>query len=120
MASVILVGLEQATASQIRKMLPLDRHCIEYNDAITSTRDLRGADLVFVGGGRNQSLALLRQVREAVPNVPCVVATRMPETNEWLDSLEAGAIDYCAAPFDSKLLLRLLNSVRPARSHAVA
>jgi DNA-binding NtrC family response regulator len=120
MASVILIGLEQATANQIRKVLPADRHCIEYNDAITSTRDLRGADIVFVGGGHNQSLSLLRQVKNAVPDVPCIVATRMPETNEWLDSLEAGAADYCAAPFDSAQLLRLLNSVRPARKRAAA
>src|SRR5580658_9837117 len=113
MASVILIGLEQATANQIRKVLPADRHCIEYDDAITSTRDLPGADLVFVGGGHSQSLSLLRQVKNAVPDVPCIVATRMPETSEWLDSLEAGAADYCAAPFDSGQLLRLLNSLHP-------
>jgi DNA-binding response OmpR family regulator len=101
-------------------MLPPDRHCIEYSDATTSARDLRGADLVFVGGGHNQSLSLLRQIRQAVPDVPCAVATRMPETNEWLDSLEAGAVDYCAAPFDSRQILRLLNSIGPARRHAVA
>jgi DNA-binding response OmpR family regulator len=118
MASVIFIGLEQATASQIRKVLPADRHCIEYKDAITSTRDLPGADIVFVGGGHNQSLSFLRQVKTAVPHVPCVVATRMPETNEWLDSLEAGATDYCAAPFDSGQLLRLLNAVCPARTGA--
>ena len=120
MASVILIGLEQATANQIRKGLPADRHCIEYSDAITSKRDLPGADIVFVGGGHTQSLSLLRQVRTAVPDVPCIVATRMPETNEWLDSLEAGATDYCAAPFDSRQLLRLLNSIRPARKGAAA
>ncbi len=120
MASVILIGLEQTTASQIRTVLPADRHCIEYEDAITSRRDLPGADIVFVGGGHNQSLSLLRQVKERFPDLPCVVATRMPETNEWLDSLEAGAIDYCATPFDSRQLLRLLDAVRPARKSATA
>jgi DNA-binding NtrC family response regulator len=44
----------------------------------------------------------------------------MPETSEWLDALEAGAFDYCAAPFDSQQFVRLLNTVRPATRHAVA
>jgi len=29
-----------------------------------------------------------------------VVVSRIPETSEWLDALEAGATDYCAAPFE--------------------
>jgi DNA-binding response OmpR family regulator len=34
------------------------------------------------------------------PHLPVIVVSRLPETDEWLDALEAGAADYCAAPFE--------------------
>jgi DNA-binding NtrC family response regulator len=30
-----------------------------------------------------------------------VVVSRHPEISDWLDSIEAGATDYCAAPFEN-------------------
>ena len=32
--------------------------------------------------------------------VPVVVVSRHPETAEYLDAMDAGAADYCSAPFE--------------------
>ena len=63
---------------------------------ITPTASGRDADLVFcpVNPG---SLARARQL---YPETPVVVVSRLPEVEGWLDALEAGAADYCAAPFE--------------------
>jgi DNA-binding NtrC family response regulator len=44
------------------------------------------------------------------PNVPVVVVTRHPEVSEWLDAMDAGAADYCAAPFEPKQVRWILES----------
>jgi len=61
-------------------------------------RELLDADIVFAGGEPACYMSLLRHVREARPALPFVVVTRIPETKEWLDALEAGATDYCSEP----------------------
>ena len=44
--------------------------------------------------------------------VPVVVVTRHPEAREWIDSIEAGATDYCAAPFEPRQLRWIMSSSR--------
>jgi hypothetical protein len=39
-----------------------------------------------------------------------VVETRNPEVREWLDALESGAADYCAAPFERSQLRWIMDS----------
>ena len=95
MARVVLVGLEQATAGQISRALAVERHQIEQKHQNVATRELLDADIVFAGGEPSQYMNLLRMVRAERPALPFVVVTRMPETEEWLNALEAGATDYC-------------------------
>jgi two-component system OmpR family response regulator len=113
MAKVILVGLEQGTAGQIGRALAVERHQIEQKPPNALLRDLFEADIVFAGGEPSQYIPLLRQVREARPGLPFVVVTRLPETNEWLDALEAGATDYCSAPFETRQIHWLMESALP-------
>jgi hypothetical protein len=40
------------------------------------------------------------QALSSYPGRPVVVVSRLPEVSGWLDALEAGAADYCAAPFE--------------------
>jgi DNA-binding NtrC family response regulator len=119
MAKVLVIGLDQGTAGQILKALP-ETHSVEYRDHLTSVLDLRDTDLVFAGGERNQSMSLLRRIREAFPWLPCIIAARVPETKDWLDALEAGATDYCGAPFESRQLKFLIESALPARNRVAA
>ena len=50
----------------------------------------------------------------AVPQFPAANDSDSLETQEWLDALEAGAADYCAAPFEPVQLRWLLDAhMRP-------
>jgi DNA-binding response OmpR family regulator len=72
-----------------------------------------GADLIFCPCRVRSLRAMLRQK----PDLPIVVVSRLPETTEWLDAIEAGACDYCAPPFEPRQVQWILDSVfkhRPA------
>jgi DNA-binding response OmpR family regulator len=73
------------------------------------------ADIVFAAGDGKRYVPLLRKVREAFPALPFVVVTRIPETADWLDALEAGATDYCSGPFDPRHMSWLMEAAVPER-----
>src|ERR1700724_3540050 len=94
MANVFLIGIEQKPQN-------------------IGLRDLADVDIVFAGGEPSQYLSLLRRVRAEEPALPFVVVTRIPETTEWLDALEAGATDYCSSPFETRQIHWLMESALP-------
>lgn len=49
-----------------------------------------------------------------------VVVSRLPEVEGWLNALEAGAADYCAAPFEPAQLGWLLETNTRVRALAAA
>jgi DNA-binding response OmpR family regulator len=49
--------------------------------------------------------AMLRAI-----SIPVVVVSRLPEVNDWLDAMDAGAVDYCAAPIEERELEWILES----------
>jgi DNA-binding NtrC family response regulator len=113
MTSVFLIGLEQETAGQIFRALDVGRHQIREQPRDVLIRELHDADIVFAGGEPTWYLTLLKRVREARPALPFVVVTRIAETKEWLDALEAGATDYCSAPIETRQLRWLMESAMP-------
>lgn len=118
MARVVFIGIEHALAVPIARALAVERHQLEqrpWNAVIPETLD---ADIVFAGGAPGNYLPLLRKVRETRPTLPFVVVTRVPETKEWLDALEAGATDYCSAPFENRQIHWLMESALPKHSPA--
>ncbi|MDE3196112.1 MAG: hypothetical protein KGN84_07205 [Acidobacteriota bacterium] len=100
MANVVLVGLEPSAAGQIGRALTKERHEIRNRTRNISEEELSKADIVFAGGDQNQYMSLLRHVRASRPTLPFVVVTGLARTADWLDALEAGATDYCSAPFE--------------------
>jgi DNA-binding NarL/FixJ family response regulator len=52
--------------------------------------------------------------------LPFVVVTRIPETKEWLDALEAGAADYCSVSIEARQLHWLMESALPRPRFAAA
>ena len=117
MAKVILIGLEQAIANQISRALEAERHWIEQKARDIEARALMSGDIVFAGGRPAEYLPLLRRVRRERPAMPFVVVSRFPDTKEWLDALEAGATDYCSAPFEIRQIRWLMESALPGRGH---
>ena len=113
MAKVVLIGLEQPAAGQLCRALALDNHRIEQQPQDVLIRDLLDADIVFAGEEPDGYMPLLRRVRNARPSLPFIVVTRIPETKEWLDALEAGATDYCTAPIEARQLQWMMESALP-------
>jgi len=118
MAKVVFVGVEQASAVQIARALAVERHQLEQKSKDAVVLDILDADIIFAGGEPEQYLSLLRKVREVLPTLPFVVVTRVPETTEWLDALEAGATDYCSSPFENRQINWLMESALPKRRSA--
>jgi DNA-binding response OmpR family regulator len=120
MATVFLIGVEQAIAAQISRALAVERHRIEQKSRNIGVRELMDVDIVFAGGEPSQYLSLLRRVREERPALPFVVVTRIPETTAWLDALEAGATDYCSSPFETRQIHWLMEAALPRKRFAAA
>lgn len=116
--SVVLYGLEETLARDLRTALTHD----SLNVRTVECADLMGCvqavdhgrrDVIFCDSS-SDLLSLLHAVRKAQKDVPVVVVSRHAEERAWLDALEAGASDYCAAPFEVHQLSWILR-VNPGR-----
>ncbi|HWB95481.1 MAG TPA: hypothetical protein VG672_02230 [Bryobacteraceae bacterium] len=75
---------------------------------------------MFCSGDDPRFRDALRTVRFQRPSLPFVVATRLPEVKAWLDALDAGASDYCAAPFEPAQIRWIMESVLPQKARYAA
>jgi DNA-binding response OmpR family regulator len=75
-----------------------------------SVAEREKADVVFCSADPVGYRGLLDALKRGGLPVPVVVVSRIPETSEWLDALEAGATDYCAAPFERQHISWLVES----------
>jgi DNA-binding NtrC family response regulator len=110
MAKIVTVGLDPTAALQLGKALGPGNHEIAHKPSSTIIEDVIEADIVFADGNNKHYLSLLKLVRATCPSMPFVVVTRIPETSDWLDALEAGATDYCSAPFEPRQMNWLMES----------
>ena len=98
----LLFGLSDDLAGELAK--PLSRFCTHIQsiargrdqDSLRAVADST-AQIIFCGTDTN----IVTTLRETKPEAPIVVVSRHPEVSGWLDSIEAGATDYCAAPFET-------------------
>lgn len=120
MAKIILSGLDAGCALQIGRTLDQNQHQISHLPACPPLHSCLDADIVFACSSGKSYLPLLRAVRKSRPELPFIVVSRVPETEEWLDALDAGATDYCAAPVDRRQLHWLLEAVLPKKRSAGA
>jgi hypothetical protein len=114
--SAVLYGLEDQLADELATTLTTCcRRVDKANMESSIGARLRGADVIFCRAETEQ----VRRLKKANPNSAVIVASRLPEVSDWLDALEAGAEDYCAAPFEAVQVRWVLEShVRAA--HAAA
>jgi DNA-binding NtrC family response regulator len=114
-ANILIVGLDETLASELGRSLRELRHSV-LSEAFTCAGDCLatiervGADLVFCGTERQQYEPILEDLRRSGQTIPVVVVSRLPETGDWLDAMDAGACDYCAAPFERRLVERIVEN----------
>ena len=111
MAHVTLLGFPSDLAAQLRRALTQDSHTVERKGSAAQRKGETPSGVIFVCGDAPDFMATLSEVRKKEPGVPVVVATRLPETKHWLDALEAGASDYCGAPFETTQVRWIMGSV---------
>ena len=108
----MILGLTDDLARDLLK--PLAPFCSNVASASAVDPCLKQADVIFCNPDRN----MVRKLRSANPAASIVVVSRHPEVSDWLDSIEAGATDYCAAPFDTTQVQWILESSRLVQARA--
>ncbi|MGE5648086.1 MAG: hypothetical protein ACM336_20100 [Acidobacteriota bacterium] len=114
-ARILLFGLDEGLGSELRGVLTNQQQSVYSEPFVPPPGCLRvvdriGADLIFCSSERERYLALLEAIAQFRPDLPVVVVSRTPEVSEWLDAIEAGASDYCAAPFETSHIQWILDS----------
>ena len=110
-ATVLFHGLDNELAVDLRHALASFCEGIE-SEALTGAGHSRaalrnnGATVVFC----DTKTETVRELREINPNALIISVSRLPETTDWLNVIEAGADDYCAAPFEAHQLRWMLES----------
>jgi DNA-binding NtrC family response regulator len=120
-ATVVLFGLEPPLAAELGSVLEGQHQKVYSEPFVSAAESLRvverlGAELVFCTSERSVYMSLLEAVGRHKPDLPVVIVSRTPEVSEWLDAIEAGASDYCAAPFESGQIKWILDSTLKHRS----
>src|SRR5579864_122971 len=99
----VLHGLEETLAAQLCNVVSASGGASYYagstSDCLSLAEQLP-ADAVFCNAKPSQYRQLLDALKRKKLRLPVVVVSRLPEVSEWLDALEAGAMDYCGAPFE--------------------
>lgn len=110
MAKIILFGLDNDLAEQLRTVLRQQGHQVQGSDSPEGS-DIRGADILFAGGDGPDYRQTVTDLTGSHPGLPLVLVNRHPENHRWLDALELGATDYCGAPFEPRQMSWLIDSV---------
>jgi DNA-binding NtrC family response regulator len=118
-SSALLVGLSEDLARELQKPLALFCKRIHAVQPRCGPETLRAvnemqAQILFCG----PVVETVSQLRTMQPDTPIVVVSRRPEMVNWLDSIEAGASEYCAAPFDPAQVKWILDSAARAMRSA--
>ena len=109
----LLFGLETSLASALADVL---KSCDCTAQGVEQGTERQRGDIVFCSPRAD----VLQQALGLYRNIPVVVVSRLPEMEDWLDALEAGAADYLAAPFEIIHLRWLLNAHGCTRSALAA
>jgi DNA-binding NarL/FixJ family response regulator len=110
-ANVVLFGLEATLAHELNSALVgfcdgVAPEPIEDSSECLDVLAAAGVNLVFCA----PDVEVVRELRSARPKASIVVVSRLPEVMDWLDAMEAGADDYCAAPFEPAQMRWILES----------
>ncbi len=122
-AKMVFFGLAENVATDLKRVVANGRHVV-YSYPLSSVTgcldviEALGAELVFCSAEPECYRPLLEAIRQKKPGLPLVVVSMRPEVSQWVDTLEAGATDYCSPPFESKYIDWMLDGI--LKSHRSA
>jgi DNA-binding response OmpR family regulator len=120
MSRVTLLGLPEDLGQALARVLRAQAHHVSrklfIQDLLLSPR----TEAVFISGDMPEFCHTITLLRETEPNLPVIVVTRVPGTRSWLDALDAGASDYCGAPFEPVQVRWIMDSVTRAERRVAA
>lgn len=99
MATLLLLGLDDASAEAISRLASQAGHSVRRESMRTTFETRPMEDLVVVSGDQGKYRDAIYSLRQFPAAPPVVVISRLGETSGWLDALEAGASDFLAAPY---------------------
>jgi DNA-binding NtrC family response regulator len=122
MAKIHLIGIDPSISHPLIRGLAAENHTTESKSRDLPAAEATKADMIFAGGENRAYITLLQAIRAECPGMPFVVVTRLPDSGDWLDALDAGATDYLAAPIEQIQLRWILESAlkHQARMSAAA
>lgn len=108
---VLLLGIEPSVAGELASTLrSLGYGIITEAESVCDLDDdddVSRYNFIFTSSDRRCFHAAMTH---AGAGVPVIITTRLPEEQLWLDAMEEGAADYCAAPFEPNLIGWILQS----------
>lgn len=105
-SKVVLSGLTPVLVDELHRVL------ISLGVEVAAAGDA-GAHLAFCDAGH------VGEFLNDYPELPVVAVSSQREVADWLDAMEAGASDYCTAPFEAANLGWILKSnLRPSVKQA--
>jgi DNA-binding NtrC family response regulator len=114
MPRVTLLGLPQDLETRLVQVLREEAHKVVRKLHLQDLRHGPKSGAVFISGDDPEFRRTIALIREGDPGMPVIVVTRMPGTTQWLDALDAGATDYCGAPFERVQIRWIMESaIRP-------
>jgi DNA-binding NtrC family response regulator len=111
MLRLTLLGLPEDLSNQLARILRDESHQVTRRLYVSELRRAPDAAAVFISGDSPEYRETLSLLQESYPDLPVIVVTRNPETRHWLEALDAGAADYCGAPFEHIHVRWILGSI---------
>jgi len=121
LSQVLLYGLEPGLAADLIRVLAPNQGIAPTtgpgSDLAEALRNER-IDIIFCSSKPEFCQPLLEAVKSLDRHIPVVVVSAEPEFAQWNDAMEAGASDFCNAPFRRSEIHKILSSHLPANSLA--
>ena len=107
---VLLAHLDPEVEAALDQVLANQPMEVEHTGIEAGLIDWHCYDVVFCSPKLAEIASIVRSSSGGNKKPVVIAASRIPETREWLDVLEAGANDYCAAPFEKSQINSILHA----------
>jgi DNA-binding response OmpR family regulator len=120
MANIALLALENRLAEPLLRILGAERHNVIAVTGIAQLLHAHTPQIVFTSGDSDDYRETVRRLRRELPGSAVIVVNRCPDNLRWIDALDAGAADYCGAPFERTQIRWVIKGALRGLDRAIA